>query len=554
MDPSSSSMLEDSPVPMLEDALPETDSMEDSAPSLQQILRQQPSSPAENNDLPATTLISPPSSSSSSSLAASTSLAATTTRSATVAVTTGTPLPLPSNDVTGVWVEGKSTHYGPFPSRPFMSEVGYLPNDIGVGCSTGVPGGDPRWLSILSHGLYPPLPSNLTQNTRTVYPRIPTVAVSQRMYGGANKEAVCFKRIRIRNKAKPAFEVEAYIVDFCPTNGCLWKEEELARNADIYGEETWKRLGGGLDDGVIAVEIQWPVGVVPKDTKSSAVAGRVVSPLTLTLLYALLLTHTVPKAMPANAPAAHYGIIRIPLLDHAPAPLAAGPFAAAAPVAAGPVAQQQPWYVQIQSFRPTTTTTVSYPATTDVVPKPTDAPTTTADISTVCGERNYAYLDEFNKCNAVLTNPQCRPTGSLQDLANVAGTMFSRCICDTSVFKRPTTTNIPDTACWRGGCDAPGNRFCNSTLLSLVSSSCTTRALEGVTQAFGYYLLINGTRYYPSPSDAVADQIPGFCRGAVTTGKPVAVTTTGVATTTTSGAARATGPFELTAVGWAIIR
>jgi len=54
------------------------------------------------------------------------------------------------------WTSGYGTHYGPFPSSPHFSEVGYQPQDVGVGCSDGRPGGDPRWKNILSKGVYPP--------------------------------------------------------------------------------------------------------------------------------------------------------------------------------------------------------------------------------------------------------------------------------------------------------------------------------------------------------------------------------------------------------------
>jgi len=53
------------------------------------------------------------------------------------------------------WTSGYGTHYGPFPSSPHFSEVGYQPQDVGVGCSDGRPGGDPRWKNILSQGVHP---------------------------------------------------------------------------------------------------------------------------------------------------------------------------------------------------------------------------------------------------------------------------------------------------------------------------------------------------------------------------------------------------------------
>ncbi|KAJ3406141.1 hypothetical protein HDV05_006136, partial [Chytridiales sp. JEL 0842] len=134
-----------------------------------------------------------------------------------------------------------TTTTGPFPGRAFKSEPGYMPNDVGVGCSNGQSGGDPRWKAILENGTYP-VPSNLAVNARTVWPVTPTVAVSQRMYGATNKDNVCFQKIRVRNKFNTSLEVEAAIVDFCPTKGCLWNVNDLAYNVDIYGEMTWMML------------------------------------------------------------------------------------------------------------------------------------------------------------------------------------------------------------------------------------------------------------------------------------------------------------------------
>ncbi|KAJ3105449.1 hypothetical protein HDU97_008065 [Phlyctochytrium planicorne] len=188
------------------------------------------------------------------------------TTNATTSLKPAIKMPFIRNS-TGIWVSGKATSYGPFPSRPYKSEIGYVANDIGVGCSNGQPGGDPHWNLILAQGTYPN--PNLTVNADTVWPQIPTVAVSQRKYGGDNKNQVCFQPILIRNKNSPEKQVEAVIVDFCPTQGCLWSGDDLSRNADIYGENTWTALGAGLDDGSIEVEIQWPAGVVPNNSRKS---------------------------------------------------------------------------------------------------------------------------------------------------------------------------------------------------------------------------------------------------------------------------------------------
>jgi len=158
------------------------------------------------------------------------------------------------------WTSGFGTHYGPFPSNPHFSEIGYQPNDVGVGCSDGRPGGDPQWNKILSYGVYPS--PNIVNHEKTVWPKVYTVAVSAAVW---NKEDVCWKTIKIRNKKKPDFSIEAYIVDFCPIGHCLWKEKYLARNVDIYGEKAWLALGADLNDSKLDIEIEWPEGAIPHD-------------------------------------------------------------------------------------------------------------------------------------------------------------------------------------------------------------------------------------------------------------------------------------------------
>jgi hypothetical protein len=153
---------------------------------------------------------------------------------------------------------------GPFPSRPYMSEAGYQSGEIGVGCSSGTPGGDPEWNAILSNGTYPPIANGINDNT--VWPITATVAVSERMYGLDNKASVCYSKIPIRSARNTSLSVMASIVDFCPTNGCLWPTQNLSYNVDIYGEKTWVALGGGLDEGRIDIQILWPQGITPSDT------------------------------------------------------------------------------------------------------------------------------------------------------------------------------------------------------------------------------------------------------------------------------------------------
>jgi hypothetical protein len=125
------------------------------------------------------------------------------------------------------WLPAKATHYGPFPARPWLSESGYQESEAGVGCSNGQPGGDPRWRAILASqgthnrsevvqmgllsrtspttiGLKPPLTESDMASVittkgldRLVWPRAYTVAVSERAFGGSNKNKICFQTVQV---------------------------------------------------------------------------------------------------------------------------------------------------------------------------------------------------------------------------------------------------------------------------------------------------------------------------------------------------------------------
>ncbi len=69
--------------------------------------------------------------------------------------------------------------------------------------------------------------------------------------------------------------VEAVVVDFCPTNGCLWSNSERHANADLYGIKTFQALGGDEKGGAIDVEIAWPPGFTPY--QNAAALSRSVS-------------------------------------------------------------------------------------------------------------------------------------------------------------------------------------------------------------------------------------------------------------------------------------
>ncbi|KAJ3011032.1 hypothetical protein HKX48_007060 [Thoreauomyces humboldtii] len=164
-----------------------------------------------------------------------------------------------SNSVLALtWQPGNGTHYGPYPTDLSESENGYqyVPVELGVGCSTGIVGGDPRWNAIIAAGVYP------APNPNTVYPKTPTVAVSEAAY--PSKSMVCYKTLMIKSADNPSLPaIEATIVDYCPKAGCLWPKSELAHNVDLYGEATWKALGGTDGGGYLNLLIAWPDSVVP---------------------------------------------------------------------------------------------------------------------------------------------------------------------------------------------------------------------------------------------------------------------------------------------------
>jgi hypothetical protein len=157
--------------------------------------------------------------------------------------------------VNGEFQSGMATHYGPFPGFPPYSEIGYQPMDVGVGCSNGQPGGDPKWLEVLGNGVR----SNPLLNS-TVWPMAPTVAVSAAAW---SKKVICWQSLQIRNKNNPSLVISARVVDFCPKEGCHWSPNSRHFNVDIYGQDTWEKLGGGLTDGQLEVEVSWPSGLVP---------------------------------------------------------------------------------------------------------------------------------------------------------------------------------------------------------------------------------------------------------------------------------------------------
>ncbi|KAJ3141671.1 hypothetical protein HDU90_006014 [Geranomyces variabilis] len=159
------------------------------------------------------------------------------------------------------WTAGKATHYGPYPSAPQFADAGYLPNEQGIGCSTGIPGNDPRWNAIVAAGVYPVPPPFTT----TIYPKQALVAVSKAAYPSkVTANSMCYRTLQLRSRTNSSLPtISAIAVDYCPFALCNWPAKELANNVDIYGEYTWKALGGQDGGGTIDLEILWPADVKP---------------------------------------------------------------------------------------------------------------------------------------------------------------------------------------------------------------------------------------------------------------------------------------------------
>lgn len=181
-------------------------------------------------------------------------------------------------DITGSFQSGIVTRYGPNPLYIHGSEVGYQPNAVGVGCSNG--SNDPNWTKILAKGVYN-VSSFLGMDKNTVWPRTPTIAVSQFAW---NRNEICWKTVKIRNALNHSLAIEAVVVDFCPTSGCLWNPSDRAWNADIYGVISFQALGGEPNGGSINVEIAWPAGIKPDTSDSSTLSRSLCSLLFLFLL------------------------------------------------------------------------------------------------------------------------------------------------------------------------------------------------------------------------------------------------------------------------------
>ncbi|KAJ3177604.1 hypothetical protein HDU87_004357 [Geranomyces variabilis] len=162
---------------------------------------------------------------------------------------------------TAAWTPGKATHYGPYPSAPQYADAGYLANEQGIGCSTGIPGNDPRWNAIVAAGVYPVPPPFTT----TIYPKQATVAVSRAAYPSkVTANSMCYRTLQLRSRTNSSLPtISAIAVDFCPYGTCNWPAKELANNVDIYGEYTWKALGGQDGGGTIDLDILWPADVKP---------------------------------------------------------------------------------------------------------------------------------------------------------------------------------------------------------------------------------------------------------------------------------------------------
>ncbi|KAJ3201015.1 hypothetical protein HDU67_001659, partial [Dinochytrium kinnereticum] len=133
--------------------------------------------------------------------------------------------------------------------------------------------------------------------------------------------------------------------------------------------------------------------------------------------------------------------------------------------------------------------------------------TTNTAMPSVCQEQSDNLETYFNGCNSLLNNPQCRTNSTLQELANVAGTIFAQCVCNSRAYR-----GSAGSACRERQCGGMTNRFCNATLLDAVSDSCLNVNFTGVTKAFGYYLIVNRTVYIPEPSPDLLANTLEFCK------------------------------------------
>ena len=166
-------------------------------------------------------------------------------------------------DTSGAFQRGIATHYGPNPFYIPGSEAGYQPNAVGVGCSNGPD--DQNWSKLLAKGVF-----NVTRyegiEKSTVWPTTPTVAVSEYSW---KRNEICWKTVKIRNAENHSLAIDAIVVDFCPSQGCLWKRLDRAWNVDIYGIFSFHTLGGNANAGSLKIEIAWPPGIMPDTSYAS---------------------------------------------------------------------------------------------------------------------------------------------------------------------------------------------------------------------------------------------------------------------------------------------
>lgn len=160
-----------------------------------------------------------------------------------------------------VYYKGKATHYGPYTSDKELDEEGFYENGLNVGC-TAVKDKNKVWDFILSQGSY----KSATQ-PNIVWPKIPLFAVSERYYSYDD----CWKKIIVKSTIRNTI-VEGYIVDVCGMSNCGWKKDVESTYLDVFGEYTWRTLGGNNENGIIDLEIVFP-GKQPTGQKAQTVSS-----------------------------------------------------------------------------------------------------------------------------------------------------------------------------------------------------------------------------------------------------------------------------------------
>ncbi|KAJ3301897.1 hypothetical protein HDU76_005610, partial [Blyttiomyces sp. JEL0837] len=123
-------------------------------------------------------------------------------------------------------------------------------------------------------------------------------------------------------------------------------------------------------------------------------------------------------------------------------------------------------------------------------------------VSSQCSAVVSTVQNDYAGCEGKVNFPSCISSDPPQVMANTAGLIFANCICVTS-FNSQTGRTCSDNSC-----DA---RLCNATLINTVTTGCASGDLNSVDNAFGFYLTVNGAKYFPNPNGTVLQNVSSFC-------------------------------------------